>query len=436
MTHLDSNQAVSTGDGPNGHAQALAQRACDGDDRALETLIHLYRPRLLALAGRIVRDGRAEDAVQVALLNLHRTLQAGDVPANVEAWLTVVTRRTALDQLRRTAATDPLSQAETAVAKSAEAVAESRGELRQVLSDVAALPADERDALLLRTVDGAGHREIAAQLSVTPGQARQLIHRARRRLRDAAAILLPAWMAFRVQEARAAAGRVTDWATAGATAGPARAIAAVVAVGAVGVVGSPGTLQSPPDTSAHGRGAVATPSASGPGRTRPSVFTASAAKRTEAANGQGPTTRASTNARAADRTPSGARPAGGVVRAPDEPNSNHDSTSTAGAGPAPTAAERPSPPPASPSSPATAHAPSPSVNTSDDAGRRSDDDDRVETSETAEPSHAEDTPVAQPAESPDRPDEPESRDDSPGDADGPEPAEPEDEHDATTEDQE
>ena len=60
------------------------------------------RPRLLALAGRVLADhAEAEDVVQQAWLRLDRaTTRDGTDIENLPAWLTTVTTRLCLDRLR------------------------------------------------------------------------------------------------------------------------------------------------------------------------------------------------------------------------------------------------------------------------------------------------------------------------------------------------
>lgn len=214
--------------------RALIARVSRGDDAAFEQLVRLHRPRLLRIGERIVDGGRAEDAVQVALLRAYEAFRRGTIPEQPSAWLSAATRNAAIDQHRRRGPVDPVAQPDASdAAPSVAAVAESRAELRRVLGDVAALPPNERDALLMRATSGAGHEAIGAHLDVSPGQARQLLHRARRRLREVAAILLPTWLALRVSQARAAMANVAAAPSDSllATKGAAVVIAAAASVG-------------------------------------------------------------------------------------------------------------------------------------------------------------------------------------------------------------
>ncbi len=217
--------------------RALIARVAAGDELAFEQLVRLHRPRLLRIAERVVDAGRAEDAVQVALLRAYQSFSSGEIPRQPAAWLSAITRNAAIDQQRRRGPVDPVAEPESgSSAPSVASVAESRAELREVLRDVAALPEHEREAILMRAATGAGHEAIGAHLSVSPGQARQLLHRARRRLREVAAVLLPAWLAFRMTQARAAAASLAaaPSETVLSTKGAALAIAAAATIGGGG----------------------------------------------------------------------------------------------------------------------------------------------------------------------------------------------------------
>ena len=67
----------------------LVERAIQGDEDAYAGLMAIAGDRLLAIAYRILRDlHRAEDAVQVALVNAWRDLPALRDADRFEAWLT------------------------------------------------------------------------------------------------------------------------------------------------------------------------------------------------------------------------------------------------------------------------------------------------------------------------------------------------------------
>ncbi|PXA71688.1 sigma-70 family RNA polymerase sigma factor [Cryobacterium arcticum] len=142
------------------------------------------RPRLLRIAGRILRDHtEAEDIVQQAWLRLHATDAAID---NLPAWLTTVTTRLCLDRLRSTKpilvdgtefpspATDPADEL---------ALADTVGIALQVVLD--RLTPNERVAFVLHDSFSIDFPTIATVLGTSPAAARKLASRARSKVRPA-----------------------------------------------------------------------------------------------------------------------------------------------------------------------------------------------------------------------------------------------------------
>lgn len=80
----------------------LVERARDGDDIAFEELVDLDGDRCYATAYRILRDtGRAEDAVQQALLIAWRELPRLRDPERFEVWLHRLLVNACYEELRR-----------------------------------------------------------------------------------------------------------------------------------------------------------------------------------------------------------------------------------------------------------------------------------------------------------------------------------------------
>ena len=164
-----------------------------GDDHGIDG----YRPRLLGLAYRMLGDvHEAEDVVQEAFLRWQLTDQ--DVVRAPEAWLVTVVTRLSVDRLRRLQterstypgpwlpepiATDP------ALAPASPPPPDHAAELASYLSIALLLLLErlapvERAALLLRDVFDTEYTEIARILERSPDAVRQLVHRARSRVRS------------------------------------------------------------------------------------------------------------------------------------------------------------------------------------------------------------------------------------------------------------
>ena len=70
-------------------------------------------------------------------------------------------------------------------------VVAARERFRRVIGAVSALPPKQRQVIVRHAVDGDSHARIATDLGMSAGSIRQLAHRARRTVREAAAALLP-----------------------------------------------------------------------------------------------------------------------------------------------------------------------------------------------------------------------------------------------------
>jgi RNA polymerase sigma factor (sigma-70 family) len=179
----------------------------------------------------------AEDAVQQTFLSAQRALLNGSSPRDAAAWLATIARHESLARVRARMR-DPLPVDTEAEGDGPDAFAgavkrHEVGELQNALAD---LPAQQREAILMREVRGFSYEEVASALSVTPAAVESLLFRARRglqvRLREALAALSPG-MAFRDLAARMGGG----------FAAPAAAKAVAVGVGAAVITG--GALVGP-----------------------------------------------------------------------------------------------------------------------------------------------------------------------------------------------
>ncbi len=137
------------------------------------------RPRLVRLAGRVLRDdAEAEDIVQQAWLRLQGTDQeVVDLPA----WLTTVTTRLCLDRLRAKVPvpSEPDLEVAAGIGDPADevALADTVGVALQVVLD--RLTPAERVAFVLHDSFGFDFPAIATLLETTPAAARKLASRAR-----------------------------------------------------------------------------------------------------------------------------------------------------------------------------------------------------------------------------------------------------------------
>jgi RNA polymerase sigma factor (sigma-70 family) len=171
--------------------ERLAALASEGHGRAFAVLIERHRRALLVHAQRLVGTQRGEDVVQEALLRAWHSLDRGVEVRHVQAWLHRIVHNAGLSDIeRQVPPAHPLFEhlvdpCETPLA------AEHRLQVREVLSSVSALPERQRLALLGMELEGRSRRQLAAELGLTEGAVRQLVHRARDAVRAAMAACVP-----------------------------------------------------------------------------------------------------------------------------------------------------------------------------------------------------------------------------------------------------
>lgn len=159
------------------------------DTPALSTFTR-HRDRLFGIAYRMLGTvADAEDVMQDVYLRWHQADHAA--VQNAEAWLVAVTTRLSIDRSRAAAVERERyvgSWLPEPIATSAESVTDRNAELASDLSMaflvlLERLAPEERAALLLRDVFDAGYDEIARVLEKSESACRQMVHRARTRVR-------------------------------------------------------------------------------------------------------------------------------------------------------------------------------------------------------------------------------------------------------------
>jgi RNA polymerase sigma-70 factor (ECF subfamily) len=159
-------------------------------DAAIGDAPERYRGRLFGIAYRMLGDVQeAEDLVQETFLRWH-TARHDDVVSE-EGWLIAVITRLAIDRLRR-AETERLRYVGTWLPEpiaTGTVAPDHRAELASDLSMaflvlLERLAPEERAAFLLREVFDAGYDEIARILDKSEPAVRQIVHRAKMRVRN------------------------------------------------------------------------------------------------------------------------------------------------------------------------------------------------------------------------------------------------------------
>lgn len=153
-----------------------------GQEAAFQVIHDRYRARLFAYARQMLGGSPqdAEDALQDVFLRAYNALRADARPITLRAWLYRVAHNRCIDQMRRPAPV-PVEASEEAASDAPEPMvaAQQREDLRRLVTDIRALPQQQRSALLMREMDGMTYTELGAALGVTIPAVKSLLVRAR-----------------------------------------------------------------------------------------------------------------------------------------------------------------------------------------------------------------------------------------------------------------
>ncbi len=205
----------------------------EGSEAAIEEIVRRYRPALVRYARSIVGADRAEDVVQDSLAKAVPAIGAGVEELHLRPWLYTIVRNTGLNALRDAGPThQQLDENHDGVEQPPQALERSE-QMRSLVRELKGLPEAQREALVKREMEGRSHDEIAAELGVSTGAARQLIFRARDALRAGLGSLVPMPLLRYLVEGGGDGGAVAATAATGGGALAAKAAVAIVATGAV-----------------------------------------------------------------------------------------------------------------------------------------------------------------------------------------------------------
>jgi RNA polymerase sigma factor (sigma-70 family) len=157
----------------------LVEQVHAGSEQAFEALFHRYHTALLQFCARMLGSlPEAEDAVQLTFMAAYRDLARAKRPAALRPWLYAIARHRCLNALRDRRERPLAHLPEVAVDHLASEVA-TRADLRAILADLALLPTDQRQALVLAELGDASHEEIARLLGCPQKKVKALVFQAR-----------------------------------------------------------------------------------------------------------------------------------------------------------------------------------------------------------------------------------------------------------------
>lgn len=172
------------------------ERRIEPQEGAADALADLYRDHARLVAGicrGMLRDPEeAADAAQQSFLAAHRSLLAGTRPQEPAAWLATIARNECRMRIRKrmaaplTVALDPELDGRGDTTHQAALERARVAELREALEG---LPERQREALLLREVQGLSYDEVARTMDVSPPSVEALLWRARKTVAERLRVL-------------------------------------------------------------------------------------------------------------------------------------------------------------------------------------------------------------------------------------------------------
>jgi RNA polymerase sigma-70 factor (ECF subfamily) len=172
--------------------EGLVTAAGQGDVRAFERLYRLHHSRVYGLCLRMTRDrDMAEDCLQLTFIHAWRSLATFEGRSAFSSWLHRIAVNQVLSHKRSRKSwlefdsdallDDSSDEYNDAVAHGAP---EGRTDLMDVERALSKLPEGARYVIVLQTVYGYSHEEVADMLGIAVGTCKAQLHRGRRLLRE------------------------------------------------------------------------------------------------------------------------------------------------------------------------------------------------------------------------------------------------------------
>jgi RNA polymerase sigma-70 factor, ECF subfamily len=190
-----TGRAVTPGNEHPSDAEVVA-RVLRGDTEAFRLLIRRYEPGLLRFATRLLGSpDDAEDAVAEGLTRAYRHLSGCRDPSSLRAWLYGIVANRCKTYLARFRTADvPLERVPAVAAlEDCVTVLEHREAIALVEEALASVPAEQREAFLLKHVEGMSYTEMAAVTGRGIGALKMRVYRAREALLEALDRPQPEW---------------------------------------------------------------------------------------------------------------------------------------------------------------------------------------------------------------------------------------------------
>ncbi|MGE0309693.1 MAG: sigma-70 family RNA polymerase sigma factor [Acidimicrobiia bacterium] len=159
--------------------ERLANEAAAGDRVALDRFVRAIQADVWRFCAHLTRPGDADDLAQESLVRIVTSLPRREGDA-VMPWVFAVTRNVCFDHLRKRTRrrTDPVADVPSSEAPDARGVVE-------ILELLAALPLDQREAIVLTQIIGLPYADTAMVVGCPIGTIRSRVARGREAFAEA-----------------------------------------------------------------------------------------------------------------------------------------------------------------------------------------------------------------------------------------------------------
>lgn len=160
--------------------RVLVEAAQAGDPDAFERLVCRYQAPVYRIALRLLQSSAdADDVTQDTFVRAWRSLSRFRGDSAFPTWLYRIVTRRCFDLLAARRPTQVLDDEHLDAGGDPAATVEQRERLHAVTRQIAALPPDQRAALVLREFEGLSYQHVAEVLDTTVPAIKGRIHRAR-----------------------------------------------------------------------------------------------------------------------------------------------------------------------------------------------------------------------------------------------------------------
>ena len=159
--------------------EALVERVRAGSEEAFTALYERHYRSILSYCRHMLRSREeGEDAVQQTFINAYRGMLSGDKELNLRPWLYRIARNHCISTMRSRRPVVEVSEEHPSLVGLAQEVG-SRSDLREMFRDLALLPDEQREALILTELHDNSHVEAADIIGCDKEKVKSLVFQAR-----------------------------------------------------------------------------------------------------------------------------------------------------------------------------------------------------------------------------------------------------------------